>query len=95
MTIRVNDFVDDLNYQKIIVDYEHVDVEELHAKLECDMVNHLNRFKYAKDNKMFYIENCDMQDIRDARELYEMIRDEQFVVWILQKDSQGYYLEEV
>lgn len=95
MTIRVNDFVEDLNYQKIIVDYEHVNAEELEARLINDMVNHMNRFKYTKDDKMFYIENCDLQDIRGARELYELIHDEKFVVWTLQKDSQGYYLEEV
>lgn len=60
----IDDFVEDLNYRKIILSFGDVDPEKLKSKLVADNVNHINRFDTCCIyNKLFYIENCDLQEV--------------------------------
>lgn len=60
----IDDFVEDLNYRKIILSVDDVDPEKLKSKLEKDNTGHISRFdRYCISNKLFFIENCDLQEV--------------------------------
>lgn len=60
----IDDFVEDLNYCKIILSIGDVDPEKLKSKLEGDNTGHISRFdRYCISNKLFFIENCDLQEV--------------------------------
>lgn len=60
----IDDFVEELNYRKIILSFGNVDPEKLKSKLEGDYTGHMYRFdRYCISNKLFYIENCDLQEV--------------------------------
>ena len=60
----IDDFVEDLNYRKIILSFGDVDPEKLKSKLEDDNTGHMSRFdRYCISNKLFFIENCDLQEV--------------------------------
>lgn len=63
MKIYIDDFVEDLNYRKVILYIGNVNLDLLYKKLERDMLNHLYRFEHCKENKLMFVENCDLQDI--------------------------------
>lgn len=64
MRIYIDDFVEDLNYHKVILYVGYVDPSELRSKLMSDETNHLYRFtSIIESNSMFFIENCDLQDV--------------------------------
>ena len=51
----IDDFVEDLNYRKIILSIGDV---------VADKVGHISRFdRYCISNKLFFIENCDLQEV--------------------------------
>ena len=70
MKIYINDFVEDLNYRKIILYIGNIDSDRLHEKLKKDNLGHLYRFDYCKENKLMFVENCDLQDVNTS-ELYD------------------------
>lgn len=63
MKIYIDDFVEDLNYRRVILYIESVDVDKLYSKMCEDRVNHMNRFDGVLYNKLMFVENCDLQDV--------------------------------
>lgn len=92
--VYIHDFVDELNYHAVIlyVDPE-VDLDELLSKLREDLVSHLYRFDSVRENRLFYIENCDLQDVTinsNWNELLDLLS-EGYSVLQLKKDISGFY----
>ena len=63
MKIYIDDFVEDLNYRKVILYIGDVEPADLHSKLEKDQMNHTNRIDSVLENNLMFIENCDLQDV--------------------------------
>lgn len=101
MKIYIKDFVEDLNYGKVILSIGGVDSEKLYSRLEQDRVNHLNRFLGCLENKLMFIENCDLQDVDTyhndefGNSLLYLIVDEGFSVCPLHYDidSDRYFIK--
>lgn len=93
--VYIDSFIDDLNYRAVILHVDQdIDLNELYIRLNDDNVNHLYRFDSVRDNRLFYIENCDLQDITIKptwNELLELIESE-YSVLNLKKDANGYYI---
>ena len=51
----------------------------------------LYRFDSVKANRLFYIENCDLQDV-DNKEIAELF-DNGYSVLQLRKDSDGFFIK--
>lgn len=51
----IDDFVEDLNYRKVILYIGNLDSDSLRSKMESDNMGHTNR--------LMYVENCDLQDV--------------------------------
>lgn len=89
MKVYITDFVEDLNYRKVILYIGDVNKDVLYKTLKHDEVNHLNRFEGCKDDNFMYIENCDLQtldfDILDYLS-------EGYIICPLYQDSEGYYV---
>lgn len=93
--VYIHDFIDDLNYHAIVlyVDPE-VNLDELLFKLTLDSVSHLYRFDCVRENRLFYIENCDLQDVTinsDWNELLDLISEGHSILH-LKKDISGFYV---
>lgn len=63
MKIYIDDFVEDLNYRKVILYVGDVEPSDLYSKLEKDQMNHMNRIDSVLENNLMFIENCDLQDV--------------------------------
>lgn len=91
----IEDFCEDLNYHAVtlFVDPE-VNLDELLARLEKDLVNHLYRFNSVRENRLFYIENCDLQDVTINQKWNELLYllDEGHSILHLKKDESGFYI---
>lgn len=59
----IDDFVEDLNYRKIILYIGNIDSDSLHSKMESDNMSHMDRFATVMANHLMYVENCDLQDV--------------------------------
>lgn len=70
MKIYIDDFVEDLNYRKVILSIFDIDLNTLYARLKKDNVSHINRFASVIYNHLMFIENCDLQDV-DTDNIYE------------------------
>lgn len=91
--IYIEDFCEDLNYQGCILYIDDdIDLDSLYDRLQSDMVNHLYRYEIIRQTRMFYVENCDLQEVNDEQDLIELIADENGTVFRLKEDSNGYYL---
>lgn len=89
---HIHDFCEDLNYTDIILYvHEEINFQELYKRLDSDLVNHLYRFDSVKANRLFYIENCDLQNI-DNEEIVELF-DNGYSVLQLRKDSDGFFIK--
>lgn len=93
--VYIHDFIDELNYHAVVlyVDSE-VDLDELRSKLEEDLVNHLYRFDSVRENRLFYIENCDLQNVTinsNWNELLELLN-EGYSILQLKKSISGFYI---
>lgn len=100
MKIYINDFVEDLNYRKVILYIGDVESANLCSKLEKDHMNHVHCFNSILENNLMFVENCDLQDV-DTRHgdefgnsLLYLISDG-YVVYSLQYDSlaKRYFIE--
>jgi hypothetical protein len=93
--IYIRDFIDDLNYHAVVIYVDSSAVlDELYSKLRADSVSHLYRFDSVRENKLFYIENCDLQDVTinaNWNELFELIENGYSIVH-LKKDNTGFYV---
>lgn len=89
---RIHDFCEELNYTDIILYvHEEINFQELYKKLQSDLVSHLYRFDSVKANRLFYIENCDLQNV-DNKEIAELF-DNGYSVLQLRKDSDGFFIK--
>lgn len=93
----IEDFCEDLNYHPVILYIDpKISLYDLYERLEKDHVNHLYKFfNCVGDNRLFYIENCDLQDVitnKDWNELHAMLEDG-FSFLHLKKDENGYFIE--
>lgn len=98
MKIYINDFVDDLNYRGVILYVGNVDSTKLLNKLKEDNLNKTYRFESVlESNKLFYVENCDLQDMSECRTLesiLEYLEDGQTIHSLrCEKDTDRYYIE--
>ena len=88
----IHDFCEELNYTDIILYvHEEINFQELYKRLKSDLVNHLYRFDSVKANRLFYIENCDLQNV-DNEEIAELF-DNGYSVLQLRKDSDGFFIK--
>lgn len=88
----IKDFVEDFNYSGVILYVsDSVNLEHLRAKLKKDNLNHLYSFDVVLLNRMFYIENCDLQIISSESKLFELFNND-YLVKILYKDKNGYFI---
>lgn len=100
MRIYINDFVEDLNYRKVVLFIGDVDPNNLFSRLEKDKVNHINRFDSVLENNLMFIENCDLQDV-DTDHGYEFgnslmyMFTDGYVIYPLRydKSSKRYFIE--
>lgn len=100
MRLYIDDFVEDLNYRKVILYIGDVNSADLYLKLEKDCMNHVNRFDSVLENNLMFVENCDLQDVDTehgddfGNSLLYLISDG-YVVYPLQYDSliKRYFVE--
>ena len=100
MKIYIDDFVEDLNYRKVILYIGDIEPANLHLKLKKDCMNHLNRFDSVLENNLMFVENCDLQDVDTehgdefGNSLLYLISDG-YVVYSLKYDSleKRYFIE--
>lgn len=93
--IYIANFIEILNYRHIIlyVDPE-VSFDELYSALVRDNVNHLYSFPTVLRNRLFYIENCDLQSITISRVRNDLLflLGHGYSVVHLKKDESGFYI---
>ena len=88
----IKDFVEDFNYSGIMFYVsDSVSLGLLREKLKEDNVSHLYKFDVVLINRMFYIENCDLQIISSESELIELFAND-YSVKILYEDNNGYFI---
>lgn len=89
----IEDFVEDFNYSGIIFYVsDSVSLGLLREKLNEDNINHLYNFDVVLINRMFYIENCDLQIIRSVSEILDLF-DNDYSVKILYEDKNGFFIK--
>lgn len=95
MKIYIDDFVEDLNYRKVILYIGDVEPADLHLKLEKDRMNHTNRFDSVLENNLMFVENCDLQDGDEFGNSLLYLISDGYVVYSLQYDSlaKRYFIE--
>lgn len=91
MVNLINDFVEDLNYNNILLDLKHIDKEKLKQKLKEDNLNKLWRLENAN---YLWVENCDYQgeEIETQEDLKEMIDDDYVLYSLYYADGLGYFI---
>ena len=86
----IDDFVEDLNYRKIILSFGDVDPKKLKSKLEDDNTGHMYRFDGCrKHDRLFYIENCDFQDAEVPIDIQDLVIEEGYSIVALHYDEKG------
>lgn len=88
----IKDFVEDFNYSGIMLyASDSVNLEHLRAKLKEDNLSHLYNFDVVSLNRMFYIDNCDLQIISSESELFELF-DNDYSLKNLYEDKNGFFI---
>lgn len=88
----IEDFVEDFNYSGIMFYVsDSVSLGLLREKLKEDNVSHLYNFDAVLINRMFYIENCDLQIISSASEILDLFKDD-YELKILYEDENGFFI---
>ncbi|MBR5823748.1 MAG: hypothetical protein IKY67_06365 [Paludibacteraceae bacterium] len=88
----IDNFVDDFNYQGVILYIKKVDKNRLLEKLKSDYLNHLYYFDpIYNSNGLMLIENCDCIDVND-NEILEYLLNGYNIVQ-LREDANGYFFE--
>lgn len=96
----IDDFVEDLNYRKVVLYIGNVDLDSLRSKMESDNMGHTNRFDGVLHNKLMFVENCDLQDVDTdhgdefGNSLLYLIEDG-YVIYTLQYETESgrYFVE--
>ena len=87
----IEDFVEDLNYNNMVLDLKHINKIDLYRKLKKD---NLNKIRRIADSDYLWVENCDFQgeEINNEKDLQEM-RDDGYVVYCLYyAEGIGYFI---
>ena len=88
----VSDFVEEFNYSGIILYVaEEINLDKLFLKLSSDNLSHMSRFDGMRDNRIFYIENCDLFTVKD-NEIKELV-EENYTITTLHHDKNGFYVK--
>lgn len=59
----ITDFVEDLNFQNVIIWIGNIDKDKLYERLKRDKLNKLYRFDSVRVDNYMYVENCDLQNL--------------------------------
>lgn len=93
--LYIENFCDDLNYREVVLFVDDsVNFDELLARLNEDCVSHLYRFECVRENRLFYIENCDLQNVTivpDWNELFSLVQND-YTILHLKQDDTGFYI---
>ena len=88
----IDNFVDDFNYQSVILYIKNVDGDRLFEKLKTDHLNHLYCFDTVyKFDGLMLIENCDCNMV-DIDEIPYYLRNKYNIVQ-LREDANGHFFE--
>lgn len=90
MKIYINDFVEDLNYQRITLYYGNLkpfDILQLENRMNLNKMNKMYRFESTKTNNLFYVENCDLQIVNNNETL-----EDKHNIYNLFCDDYGFYV---
>lgn len=98
--VYIDDFVEDLNYQNIILYIGNVDADWLLERLKKDKVNHLYYFENVLANQLMFIENCDLQlvntdNLTDYGNSLLALLEQGCRIYPLYFDGEKYYVEEI
>lgn len=94
--IYIDDFVEDLNYQGVILYIGNVDANALREVLTRDNVNKMYRFDQILNDEnpayknFMYIENCDLQNLDFP--VYDYMEDG-YDIYVLYVDAGRYYVK--
>lgn len=97
MKIYIDDFVEDLNYSGAILYVGNINSAKLLSKLKEDTLNKTYRFKAVlESNKLFRVENCDLQDMSECKtleDILEYLEDGQTIYSLrYEKESDRYFV---
>jgi hypothetical protein len=89
----IKDFVEDFNFSGVMFYVsDSVSLGLLREKLKEDNVSHLYEFDVVLINRMFYIENCDLQIINSKCEILELVDYNCYTLKILYEDENGFFI---
>lgn len=86
----IDDFVEDLNYRKIILSFGDVDPEKLKSKLENDNTGDMYCFDtHCSHDKLFYIEESYLQPAFVPEDIHYLVVSEGYSIVALHYDENG------
>lgn len=89
----IEDFVETFDYSGVILKIpKSVNLKRLWLKLNEDYLCCLHRFDTVLDNRLFYIENGDLQIINSKCELLELVNYNCYTLKILHEDENGFFI---
>lgn len=96
--VYITDFCEDLNYTNVVLHIDdsflEQDWDDLLDAMRSSNLSHMYRFDMVRGNRLFYVENCDLQDVtlnKDWDELYELLQND-YRILQLKRDSCGFYV---
>lgn len=96
--VYITDFCGDLNYTNVVLHVDdgflEQDWDDLLDTMRSSKLSHMYRFDMVRGNRLFYVENCDLQDVtlnEDWDELYELLQND-YNILQLKRDSRGFYV---
>jgi hypothetical protein len=89
----IEDFVEEFDYSGIIFKIsKSVNLKHLRLKLDEDYLYCLHRFDAVLDNRLFYIENGDLQIINSKCEILELVNYNCYTLKNLYEDKNGFFI---
>lgn len=89
----IDDFVEDLNYRKVILYIGNVDSDSLCSKMKSDNMSHMNRFATVMANHLMYVDTWHGDEFGNS--LLSLI-EEGYAVYPLQYEPEsGKYFVEI
>ena len=89
----IEDFVEEFDYSGIIFKIsKSVNLKHLRLKLDEDYLCCLHRFDGVLDNRLFYIENGDLQIINSKCETLELVNYNCYTLKNLYEDKNGFFI---
>lgn len=84
----IEDFVEEFDYTGIIFKIS----KSVNLKLDEDYLCFLHRFDAVLDNRLFYIENGDLQIINSKCEILELVNYNCYTLKNLYEDKNGFFI---